>query len=167
MLDLSRDIEEAAARFVRQLRRDKAQERRKVNSVHVDDYGQAHVKGGMFNATGGRDYHLSIHGLTRADVTAFRRTLKKRLGFEPPCAMAEALLIQTDKTPEATAIDEATEKRRKRERDKKARRRQWARDRGYCIVCCKNAVSYTSEGKDMATCQECRDRVSEHRKRAE
>ncbi len=165
MLDLSQTLEHEAARFLRELCRHRSpDEKQKTNAVLKDQYGDVRkVVGGMFRATGGRDAHLSIHGLTRADVTAFREAIEKRLGFAPPCAMAEALLIQT-RDSAGDLMDDKTETRRARERAKKAKRRKWAIANGYCRICCKNAASYTAEGDPMKTCQDCRDRVVRNRK---
>lgn len=160
MLDLSRTLEEEAARFVRDLCRHRPADDRGQgsNTVTIGDDGTSHVRGGMFNAKGGRDYHLSIMGLSRADVTSFRRLIKDKLGFEPPCTMAEALLAQTQATG-AHRMTDTGDDRRAKERDKKAKRRAWARENGFCIICCKNAASYDDEGETMATCVECRDRI--------
>lgn len=159
MLDLSRTLEEEAARFVRDLCRHKPVDaKRKHNGVVAGDDGAMHVRGGMLNSTGGRDYDLSIMGLSREDVTSFRRLIKAKLGFEPPCTMAEALLAQTQATG-AHRMTDTGDDRKAKERDKKAKRRAWARENGFCIICCKNAASYDDEGATMATCVECRERI--------
>lgn len=167
MLDLSLTLEQEAARFVRELCRHRApDEKKKTNTVRKDQHGDvATVRGGMFNANGGRQAFLSVHGLTKADVTAFRKAIGERLGFEPPVPMAEALLIQTHGNPEALTMDNATETRRARERTKKAKRRQWAREHGICIMCCKNPATGKQDGTIGTTCWECQDKANARKKR--
>lgn len=167
MLGVTLTLETEAARFMRELCRHRSpDEPRKANVVLKDQYGDiASVRGGMFNANGGRDVRLSLAGLTRSDVTAFRQTVKERLGFEPPVPMAEALLIQTQS--EVPVSESKEEKRRAYEREKKARRRQWARAKGYCIICCKNAAGYReSDGAQLATCRDCQAKANAAKKRA-
>lgn len=167
MLGVTQSLEEEAALFIRDLCRHRPiDEEGGSNTVTIDDQGHSHVRGGMFNANGGRDYHLSIMGLSRADVTTFRRLIKDKLGFEPPCSMAEALLAQTQERGTMSPMVDI-EKRRARERRKKAARRAKARAAGLCIICCKNAASYSpKDGSDNVTCLECQHKANEAKKRA-
>lgn len=158
MLDVSRSLEDAAEAFLAEIARE--QRPAGFNGTVADDDGTVYVRGGMVNATGGRDYHLSIVGLSREDVTSFRRLIKKQLGFEPPCALAEALLVESrSKRFEGRLEDE----RKARAAAKKEARRKAAAAQGFCRICCRNAAGYDANGEQLKTCEDCRDRVKRHR----
>lgn len=149
-------IENAARRFLRELPADTRR-----NSVIIDDDGQAHVKGGIFNATGGRDVSLSMHGLSAGDVAAFRKELRTTTGITLSQEAADQLLAEA---AYATIVPVDEDEKRRKNREKIARRREWARANGYCIICTKNAASFKTDGTQNATCSECQRKANAAKK---
>jgi hypothetical protein len=113
--------------------------------VSVDDYGRAH--GPKWFHKGAYDADRLGTGIAKGDARALGIALRKA-GMKVTDDEADALLAQAvmgylvcvSLTPE-------------QEREKKKRRRAWARANGICIICCKIPVP---EG--YTTCQECRER---------
>jgi hypothetical protein len=163
VLDVSQRIEDQAVRFLRELSRHRpVDDKPKVNSVHVDEYGQAHVRGGMFNATGGRDASLSIAGFTASDITAFRRELREHTGLSLSQSQADSLLMEARSAlRDGTMTRMDPEEKREKNRQKIARRRELARKNGICIICTKNPATGKRDGSIGTTCWECQNKATE------
>lgn len=162
MLDFSARIEYAAVSFLRDLRRQGSEA--KMNSVHVDDYGQAHVRGGAFNASRERAIMSIAHGISPHDVAQFRKQLREGTGVSVSCEQADALLMEAqDAIARGTiTIDmpKSAKEQRAYERKKKAKRRQWARENGLCIICCKEPAADRQDGTPGSTCKGCQTKAN-------
>lgn len=163
MLDLSRRIEDQAAKFLRELRRSGLCDNGS-NSPNLDEHGQSHAMGGMFNATGKRGVVLSIAGFDSHAVALFRKDLKANTGLTLSQAQADGLLMEARTAMREGKMAKTEDEKRAAARERKARQRAACRARGICIKCCVNAASYREDGSPCATCKDCQDRENARKK---
>ena len=129
-------------------------------AVADEQYGVA--SGGAFNSNDGARVAF---GITKADIATLRRDLREQLGIRLSPEQVDALLFEARTTAPGDHVKDY-EQRKAYEREKKARRREWARENGFCIICCKNAASYRGDGSQNATCTQCRANVTNTRRKA-
>lgn len=159
MMYVSQQIESEAYRFLRELVRQRKWDKTNAAIPDRDDPTKTHVMGGIFQAKGGRDVRLGMLHLEKSDVAAFRKELRKRTGVNLSQEYADQLLSEAAYSGKLDLV-KSIEEKRAYEREKKAKRRQWARDHGYCIMCCKNAAGFDADGYQLATCRDCQDRAN-------
>lgn len=156
MLYVTQTIERAALEYLHENRPDGY----RGSVIDVD---------GMTIATGGlRNYDPARigEGITKAYAEAFRKHLRDAAGITLSQDATDALLSEALRRGTMSPMVDI-EKRRARERRKKANRRAKARAAGLCIICCKNVASYSpKDGSQNATCLECQKKANEAKKGA-